>query len=486
MIFSIFREYGLDTNLEKVRAIVTDNASNFVKAFKQNAKLTIEPQIEEGDSDTDIDFQEGEPDNIETTDLHEIFDTYGRVGLVSPSVNISESATTTFSLVCEDSGSVNHALASDNKPGTETMSDNSDHVHKFPGEGSEYELEMYLPQHFRCCSHTLNLLATTDAKHALEKDLNFRRALLNVRAKCQSVWNSLSHSSKNNDLVMDVFEKKLIRPNATRWNSEYDALKRILECQQAGKLTTVCDVLKKPRFKQNEIDFLIEYVSVLEPIAIALDMLQVEDKAFFGIIFPTVRSLERKLQKLQLSVKYTKALVGTLLEGLKQRFPFLCGPPSLYADYHLATSSHPYFKDKFVRDEDKETVVRMLVNEAKALGSKQSTSKDIVGFELLRSPQNFFEMSDEEEATIQSDEMKTTRVEVLRYLSDSRQDVSVLRHYPMVELVFRKFNCIPPTSAPVERLFSKGGVILCPRRSSLADHRFESLVLLKANRSLKI
>ena len=65
-------------------------------------------------------------------------------------------------------------------------------------------------------------------------------------------------------------------------------------------------------------------------------------------------------------------------------------------------------------------------------------------------------MSDEEEATIQLDEMKTTRVEVLRYLSDSIQDVSVLRHYPMVELVFRKFNCIPPTSAPVERLFSKG------------------------------
>ena len=27
MIFSIFQEYGLDPNLEKVRAIVTDNAS---------------------------------------------------------------------------------------------------------------------------------------------------------------------------------------------------------------------------------------------------------------------------------------------------------------------------------------------------------------------------------------------------------------------------------------------------------------------------
>ena len=84
MIFSIFREYGLDTNLEIVRAIVTDNTSNFLKAFKQNSELTIEPHIKEGDSDTDIDAQERELDNIETFDLHKIFDTYGRVGLVSP------------------------------------------------------------------------------------------------------------------------------------------------------------------------------------------------------------------------------------------------------------------------------------------------------------------------------------------------------------------------------------------------------------------
>jgi len=63
----------LDTNLEKVRAIVTDNASNFVKVFKQNAKLAIESDIEEGESDADTDIQNGEPNNIETTDLHKIF-----------------------------------------------------------------------------------------------------------------------------------------------------------------------------------------------------------------------------------------------------------------------------------------------------------------------------------------------------------------------------------------------------------------------------
>ena len=192
------------------------------------------------------------------------------------------------------------------------------------------------------------------------------------------------------------------------------------------------------------------------------------------------------MQKIQLYVKYAKALVGTQLVRLRQRFPFLYGSPSLYADYHLAACSLPYFKDKFLRDEDEEIVVSMLVNKAKAFGKKQSASKDIVGFKLLRYPKNFFEMSDKEEASVQLNEMKTTRVEVLRYLSDSRKDLSVLRHYPEVELVFWKFNCMPPASAAVQRLISMGGVILSPRPSSLADHRFECLVLLKANRSRKI
>ena len=98
-------------------------------------------------------------------------------------------------------------------------------------------------------------------------------------------------------------------------------------------------------------------------------------------------------------------------------------------------------------------MLSMSVNEAKALGSKQSASKEIVGLELLRSQWNFFEMPVEEEASVQSTEMKTTRFKAFRYLSDSRKDLSVLRHYPVVELVFWKSNCIPPTSAPMERLF---------------------------------
>ena len=44
-----------------------------------------------------------------------------------------------------------------------------------------------------------------------------------------------------------------------------------------------------------------------------------------------------------------------------------------------------------------------------------------------------------------------------------------------------KYNTPLPTSAPVERHFSYGGIILSPKRRRLTDERFEMLALLKAN-----
>ena len=57
----------------------------------------------------------------------------------------------------------------------------------------------------------------------------------------------------------------------------------------------------------------------------------------------------------------------------------------------------------------------------------------------------------------------------------------MLTDYPSIKQLFLRYNSILPSSAPVERLFSFGGMVNTPKRQNLGDELFEMLVLLKVN-----
>jgi hypothetical protein len=75
------------------------------------------------------------------------------------------------------------------------------------------------------------------------------------------------------------------------------------------------------------------------------------------------------------------------------------------------------------------------------------------------------------------------RVEALNFLEDRSKVLQTLSNYKNVCSVFLKYNTCLPSSAPVERLFSIGGLILTPRRNSLSDAAFQQLLMLKTNSS---
>ena len=54
----------------------------------------------------------------------------------------------------------------------------------------------------------------------------------------------------------------------------------------------------------------------MKPVAVALDILQVEEKCYFGAIYPTIKYLERKLKKLKDLAKVSQPFVHALLVGL--------------------------------------------------------------------------------------------------------------------------------------------------------------------------
>ena len=84
-----------------------------------------------------------------------------------------------------------------------------------------------------------------------------------------------------------------------------------------------------------------------------------------------------------------------------------------------------------------------------------------------------------------SDEDLTTHnaieSEINDYLSNAKQYECLIK-YPKVKNLFTEFNTTIPSSAPVERLFSLGGLVLTPKRNRLTHARFEKMLLMHYNK----
>ncbi|KAF3840281.1 hypothetical protein F7725_018998 [Dissostichus mawsoni] len=142
----IFSQYGL-TN-DKVTACVTDNGSNFVKAFKEHQQRQVESDEEEDEVDGD-----GEAD---FTDLHSVL-----------------------------------AAAKD---------DNAQ-------DGL-----CVLPPHHRCAAHTLNLIANNEVDKWLSSNVESRAVYRSATAKCSALWTKASRSTVASEFLEEVSGRKLIVP----------------------------------------------------------------------------------------------------------------------------------------------------------------------------------------------------------------------------------------------------------------------------------
>ena len=110
----------------------------------------------------------------------------------------------------------------------------------------------------------------------------------------------------------------------------------------------LCQKLYLPELSKSEVEFLCQYCTVLEPIAMAIDKVQGEQFSFYGYAIPVLRQTKTLLKTIQnLSSKYNAPLVQAALRGMKKRFqPYLQQDFMMVKDALLVTISHPYFKLK--------------------------------------------------------------------------------------------------------------------------------------------
>ena len=75
----------------------------------------------------------------------------------------------------------------------------------------------------------------------------------------------------------------------------------------------------------------------------------------------------------------------------------------------------------------------------------------------------------------------TVEIEILNYINSKNTNLDMLNNYPIIKMLFIKYNSILPSSAPVERMFSIATNINKPKLNKLKYTNFTLLVLLKAN-----
>lgn len=234
-----------------------------------------------------------------------------------------------------------------------TNDDDDDEVFQFiniPDVDDENRSEnsIVLPNHLRCASHTLNLLATTDFEKLI-RGTAVSRVHHPAFGKCTSLWN-LSRRPKSSEVISETLGCSLSYPCPTRWNSLYNATSQLMKYKSV--LNDLNTKLNLTPFKDIELEYLSEFCVVMKAIAAALDHLQREIDCYYGQLVPTLFSLRQRLRNLEeQNLRHTSAIVNGLLNSLEKRFHKFFELSPEINEAILASCFHPAFKLRWLPDD---------------------------------------------------------------------------------------------------------------------------------------
>lgn len=383
--------------------------------------------------------------------------------------------------VLSDSASANCTTEDVEEDGEDVAFENVDELLSLDPEGTNIDedltqVQFDLPPHYRCAAHTLNLVACKDVDKFLSSSTVSKNVYRNSFAKSSALWNKASRSTVASDTVQEVTKRKLIVPNATRWNSYYNAVVRVSE-NSLLELNELCTKLELRCFSEREFKFLKEYCAVLKPLSRGLDILQGEDNCFFGTLLPTLETIIKKVVALRPDLSsMTIGLTGAVEDAIRDRFQKVFHDDKAI----IAAITVPKFKLKWVEPQSKKDLYkRMFIQQMRSYAADNEVVvvQESQDHSTKKKKDDFYDFQSDDESESQSN----VEIEANDYLNNAKT-IESLHRYPVVKRLFLLHNTALPSSAPVERLFSLGGLVLTPKHNRLIDDRFEKLLLMRYNK----
>ncbi|KAJ4926019.1 hypothetical protein JOQ06_008204 [Pogonophryne albipinna] len=354
-------------------------------------------------------------------------------------------------------------------------------------------------QRLQCFAHTLQLVVGDGLKET--------KGTTSSLAKLSKLSSLLHTSTTFKDVFDAEFGEQRGIPAAvtTRWNSTLRQVKAVLRCEHPK----LCRVLEKAGHKEllftaREWNVLKELVDIMNPFGEATDLTQGEKIVTISSVVPSVLSLNHHLEKLKPQVRFLSSLVRSLQVSLKKRFGGIFinvkmatltqdGTTAPFSDpvYLKAAALDPAFSLMWI---DHHVLVSLEVKAEVLQHVKELILREAVETEQPTP------CVDEQENLGQGEGLFAA------YHKRKKKDVGTtpalqLSHYLHIAdgqnvLLFWAMNmkvlpslfkvaitvlAVPASSAPVERVFSHGGIILRPHRAQMSDRLLTNLVFCKCN-----
>ena len=310
--------------------------------------------------------------------------------------------------------------------------------------------------------------------HRVQSILSKAKAISTLSRRSSHLAYSLSH--------------KIPVPCDTRWNSYFYLYEHVLK--HFENINTALEtvgrkdlVLSRP---QRDVLFLI--VDVMNYFNEATNILQREDTPTSNRVIPVIDSLENALIQADRTNPAVNALSERLLTSLRERFQFL-----LHSEvYQAAAALDPHVKLTFT-DTDNPASEKVFVFSSSLV--KQSIYSlipvDQPQYSVTRalsqpaSPPKktrLLDFSSFSKDRVAKDMSADTELQT--FLDQPRLDVNPITFWSeqketKLSKVALQLLSVPCSSAPVERLFSKAGVILNQRRNRIESGKLEKLVFIK-------
>lgn len=353
--------------------------------------------------------------------------------------------------------------------------------------------EHLLKYHHPCVAHTLNL----SINEAINNNLDINQIL----KKCRTIVGHFKHSSfangklKEFQLQMNLPILKVKQDVVTRWNSSLIMIERLLNIKSPLS-ATMSSLPRAPNcLNASEWEIILDCINILKPFEIMTAELSGENYITISTIIPLIRGLQHMLRNIKIETTIGEAFKNTLMDVINRRL----GNLEKNKIVAKATFLDPRFKKTaFGYMENANNVQKWISEELIPMinvNNEQNTETDNIpstSTESTGSTISLWDHFDNKVSQVQAttNPHTTSTLIIRQYLEmpllDRKKNPLNFwnQHkntFPELYKMQLKYLCVPATSVPSERVFSKTGQITNDRRSRLSSKILDYIVFLNSN-----